>query len=139
MKIADAKGTIQFFLKRKHPEDAFKLIEAIDLGDIVGASGKVYRTQRGELSIMVNVLEVLCKSILPLPEKFHGLQDIEIRQRQRYLDLIMNPEVREVFIKRTKIIQAWKEFLNNKGFLDVEIPVLQPTYGEQVVALHHGF
>ncbi|HPM85761.1 MAG TPA: lysine--tRNA ligase [archaeon] len=130
LKVADAKGTIQFFLKKGDtPDSVFKLLEAIDLGDIVGTNGKVYRTQRGELSIMVNKLEVLCKSILPLPEKFHGLQDIEIRQRQRYLDLIMNPEVREVFVKRTKIIQAWKEFLNNKGFLDVEIPVLQPTYG----------
>ncbi|MDD4128806.1 MAG: OB-fold nucleic acid binding domain-containing protein, partial [Candidatus ainarchaeum sp.] len=120
LKVADAKGTIQFFLKKGDtPDSVFKLLEAIDLGDIVGTKGKVYRTQRGELSIMVNKLEVLCKSILPLPEKFHGLQDIEIRQRQRYLDLIMNPEVREVFVKRTKIIQAWKEFLNNKGFLDV--------------------
>ena len=130
LKVADTKGTIQFFLKKGDtPDSAFTLLDSIDLGDIVGTKGKVYRTQRGELSIMVNSLEVLCKSILPLPEKFHGLQDIEIRQRQRYLDLIMNPEVKEVFIKRTKIIQAWKEFLNTKGFLDVEIPVLQQNYG----------
>ncbi len=130
LKVADTKGTIQFFMKKGDtPENAFKLLESIDLGDIVGCKGKVYRTQRGELSLMVNNLEMLCKSILPLPEKFHGLQDIEIRQRQRYLDLIMNPEVKEVFIKRTKIISAWKEFLNEKGFLDVEIPVLQQNYG----------
>ena len=130
LKVADTKGTIQFFLKKGDtPDESFKLLDSIDLGDIVGTKGKVYRTQRGELSIMVNSLEVLCKSILPLPEKFHGLQDIEIRQRQRYLDLIMNPEIKEVFIKRTKIIQAWKEFLNDKGFLDVEIPVLQSNYG----------
>jgi lysyl-tRNA synthetase class 2 len=101
----------------------------LDLGDIVGTKGKIYRTQRGELSILVNSLEVLCKSVLPLPEKFHGLQDIEIRQRKRYLDLIMNPETRDVFVKRSRIISAWKEFLDSKGFLEVEIPVLQPNYG----------
>lgn len=130
IKAADVKGTIQFFMKKgETPESVFDLLGVIDLGDIVGVKGKVYRTQRGELSILVNSLEVLCKSILPLPEKFHGLQDIEIRQRKRYLDLIMNPEVREVFVKRSKIISAWREFLDSKGFLEVEIPVLQPNYG----------
>jgi lysyl-tRNA synthetase, class II len=130
LKIRDSVGDIQFFLRKgETPEQPFSLMDVIDLGDIVGAKGKVYRTQRGELSVMVDSLEILCKSILPLPEKFHGLQDIEIRQRKRYLDLIMNTEVREVFIKRSKIISAWREFLDNKGFLEVEIPTLQPTYG----------
>jgi lysyl-tRNA synthetase class 2 len=130
LKVADSKGTMQFFMKKGDtPDEVFNLLEMIDLGDIVGSKGKAYRTQRGELSILVNSLEILCKSILPLPEKFHGLQDIEIRQRQRYLDLIMNPEVREVFVKRSKIISAWREFLDSKGFLEVEIPVLQPNYG----------
>ncbi|MFA6419164.1 MAG: OB-fold nucleic acid binding domain-containing protein, partial [archaeon] len=107
LKVADAKGMIQFFMRKGDtPQESFDLMEFIDLGDIVGAKGKVYRTQRGELSVFINSLEILCKSILPLPEKFHGLQDIEIRQRKRYLDLVMNPEVREVFVKRSKIISA---------------------------------
>lgn len=130
LKVADSKGTIQFFMKKGiTPEEVFKLLEMVDLGDFVGSKGKVYRTQRGELSILVDSLEVLSKSILPLPEKFHGLQDIEIRQRKRYLDLVMNPDVRETFIKRSKIISAWREFMDLKGFLEVETPVLQPTYG----------
>ncbi|MFA6269216.1 MAG: lysine--tRNA ligase [archaeon] len=130
LKVADAKGMIQFFMRKGDtPQESFDLMEFIDLGDIVGAKGKVYRTQRGELSVFINSLEILCKSILPLPEKFHGLQDIEIRQRKRYLDLVMNPEVREVFVKRSKIISAWREFLDSKGFLEVEIPVLQANYG----------
>jgi len=130
LKVADSKGMIQFFLRKgETPQSAFDLLELVDLGDIVGTKGKVYRTQRGELSIMVNSLEVLCKSVLPLPEKFHGLQDIELRQRKRYLDLIMNPEVKEVFVKRAKIISAWREFLDKEGFLEVEIPTLQPSYG----------
>ncbi|MFA6399602.1 MAG: amino acid--tRNA ligase-related protein, partial [archaeon] len=130
LKVADAKGMIQFFLKKGDtPDEVFTLLDMIDLGDIVGTKGKVYRTQRGELSILVDSLEVLCKSILPLPEKFHGLQDIEIRQRKRYLDLIMNPETRDIFVKRSKIISAWREYLDSKGFLEVEIPTLQPNYG----------
>jgi len=130
IKMADSKGMFQlFFRKEISSPAAFELLDLIDLGDFVGAKGKIYRTQRGELSILVDSLEMLSKSILPLPEKFHGLQDIEIRQRKRYLDLIMNPEVREKFVKRTMIVKAWKEFLDSKGFLDVDIPVLQPTYG----------
>jgi lysyl-tRNA synthetase class 2 len=130
LKISDSAGMIQFFLRKgETPESVFKLLEAIDIGDIVGGEGKAYRTQRGELSIMVEKLTVLCKSILPLPEKFHGLQDIELRHRKRYLDLMMNPDVKEVFIKRSKIISAWREYLDTHGFLEVEIPTLQPTYG----------
>ncbi|MFA5931367.1 MAG: lysine--tRNA ligase [archaeon] len=129
-KVADDFGTIQFFMRKgETPQEVFDLMEFVDLGDIVGGKGSVYRTQRGELSILVDSLEMLCKSVLPLPEKFHGLQDIEIRQRQRYLDLIMNPEVKETFIKRSKIISAWREFLDSKGFLEVEIPTLQQNYG----------
>ncbi|MEK6958587.1 MAG: lysine--tRNA ligase [archaeon] len=130
LKVSDSSGNIQYFLKKgETPQAAFDLLDMCDSGDIVGVKGKVYRTQKGELSIMVNSLEMLSKSILPLPEKFHGLQDIDIRQRKRYLDLIMNPEVKERFEKRSKIITAWREFLDSKGFLEVEIPVLQPIYG----------
>ncbi|MDD4251076.1 MAG: OB-fold nucleic acid binding domain-containing protein, partial [Candidatus ainarchaeum sp.] len=130
MKIRDSTGDIQFFIKKgETPEKVFELLELIDVGDIVGAKGPIYKTQKGQLSILVNEIEMLSKSINILPEKYHGLQDIELRQRQRYLDLIMNPEVREIFRLRSKIISVWREFLDLKGFLEVEIPVLQPTYG----------
>jgi lysyl-tRNA synthetase, class II len=130
MKIRDATDEIQFFIKKdESPENVFELLELVDVGDIVGAKGPVYKTQKGQLSVLVNDLFVLSKSIAILPEKYHGLQDVELRQRQRYLDLIMNPDVKEIFRMRTKIISAWREFLDSKGFLEVEIPVLQPTYG----------
>lgn len=130
VKARDSTGDIQFFLRKgETPNEVFDLLNFVDLGDIIGVKGRAYRTQRGELSVMVSHLEMLCKSILPLPEKFHGLQDIEIRQRQRYIDLIMNPEVRVTFAKRSKIISAWREYLDSKGFLEVEIPVLQQNYG----------
>jgi len=129
-KVADSKGNLQFFMKKDlTPNSVFDLVDLIDVGDFVGGIGKVYRTQRGELSILVSSLEVLCKSILPLPEKFHGLQDIEIRQRKRYLDLIMNPEVRDTFVKRSKIVSAWREYMDKEGFLEVDTPTLQPNYG----------
>jgi lysyl-tRNA synthetase, class II len=130
MKVRDATDEIQFFLRKGDTkQEALDLLSLVDVGDFVGVKGVVYKTLKGQLSILVDDLEVLSKSILPLPEKFHGLQDIEIRQRKRYLDLIMNPQVKETFILRTKIISAWREFLDSKGFLEVEIPVLQPTYG----------
>ncbi len=130
LKIRDSTDEIQFFIRKgETPEKVFELLELVDVGDFVGAKGPIYKTQKGQLSVLVEALEILSKSVLPLPEKFHGLQDIEIRQRKRYLDLIMNPEVKEVFVKRTQIIKAWKEFLDSKGFLEVEIPVLQPNYG----------
>ena len=130
MKIRDATGDIQFFLRKGDTKkDAMDLLELIDTGDIVGATGPIYKTQKGQLSILVDKLEILTKSVLPLPEKYHGLQDIEIRQRKRYLDLIMNPEVRENFTKRSQIVSAVREFLDKNNFLEVEIPVLQPTFG----------
>jgi lysyl-tRNA synthetase, class II len=129
-KVRDSSGDIQFFMRKGDtPKEVFDSLEMIDSGDFVGAKGLVYRTQKGQLSVMVKSLELLSKSILPMPEKFHGLQDIEIRHRKRYLDLMVNPEVRNVFEKRSKIISAWREFLDSKGFLEVEIPVLQPNYG----------
>ncbi|MDD3083500.1 MAG: lysine--tRNA ligase [Candidatus ainarchaeum sp.] len=130
LKVRDSTGEIQFFIRKDDAKKSvFDLLELIDVGDFVGAKGCVYKTQRGQLSVLVDDLEILSKSILPLPEKFHGLQDIELRQRKRYLDLIMNPEVKEIFVKRAQIIKYWKEFLESKGFLEVDIPVLQPNYG----------
>ncbi len=101
----------------------------IDVGDIIGCEGTVIKTLRGEITVLVKKLELLTKAVLPLPEKWHGLQDKEERYRKRYVDLIMNPEVKEVFLKRSKIIEAMREFLKSHGFIEVETPILQPIYG----------
>lgn len=110
-------------------EEKYELFKKLDPGDIIGFEGYVFRTHTGELTVFVEDFMLLSKAIRPLPEKWHGLQDKETRYRQRYVDLIVNPEVKEVFIKRTKIIQAIRDFLNQRGFLEVETPVLQPIYG----------
>ncbi len=135
--IQDDTGKIQGYIKRdivgKENYDVFKLL---DIGDIVGVKGKIFTTKTGEISIEVTELTVLAKSILPLPgskekegETFHAFADKEQRYRQRHLDLVVNPEVREVFRKRAKIISAARSFLDQHGFLEVETPVLQPLYG----------
>ncbi|MEK6889589.1 MAG: lysine--tRNA ligase [Nanoarchaeota archaeon] len=129
--LQDYSGKIQLVLQE--PDTSDKKIEFfkkyIDSGDFVGVKGDIFRTKRGELSILVKDLELLSKSIQPLPEKWHGLQDKEERYRKRYLDLIMNPEVKNTFEKRTKILNAIREFLNSKGFMEVDTPILQPIYG----------
>jgi len=129
-KLQDLKGDIQIvFQKGETPEDVFKFFKKVDTGDIVGIEGKVFRTQRGELSVMAQKLVILTKAILPLPEKWHGLKDKEERYRKRYLDLIMNPEIKEVFEKRTLIVDEIRNFLKEEGFLEVETPILQTIYG----------
>lgn len=129
--LLDETGKIQLQLQEgetgKKQIDYFK--KFIDTGDFVGVKGKIIRTKRGELSVLVDKVELLAKSILPLPEKWHGLQDKEERYRKRYLDLIMNPEVKEIFVKRSKIIEVLRNFLINKGFLEVDTPVLQSIPG----------
>lgn len=129
--LRDGNGKIQIQLQDE--KTSKKVIEFfkkfVDTGDFVGVEGKIGKTKRGELTILADKIEILTKSIMPLPEKWHGLQDKEERYRKRYLDLIMNPEVKEVFIKRTKIIDAIKEFLNARGYLEVDTPTLQPIYG----------
>jgi len=132
--IQDFSGTIQIVLQDgKTKKQIFDLLNNfIDTGDIIGVKGKVFRTKRGELSVLVDEkgsLEILTKSIKPLPEKFHGLQDKEERYRKRYLDLIMNPEVKKVFEKREKILESIREFLKLKEFNEVETPYLQTVYG----------
>jgi lysyl-tRNA synthetase class 2 len=129
--LRDGSGKIQIQLQdEKTPDKQIKFFkDFVDNGDFVGVEGKITKTQRGELTILVDKVELLSKSIFPLPEKWHGLVDKEERYRRRYLDLVMNPEVKEVFIKRTKIIQSIKEFLNARGYLEVDTPVLQPIYG----------
>lgn len=129
--LQDAGGKIQ--IQIQEGETAKKEIELckkyIDSGDFIGVEGIVTRTKRGELTVLAKKIELLAKSIKNLPEKWHGLQDKEERYRKRYLDLIMSPEVKEIFIKRSRIIDAIREFLNSKKFLEVETPVLQPIYG----------
>ena len=131
VEVEDFSGKIQIQLQKSETPDKvmsfFK--KYIDAGDFIGVDGKIIRTNRGELSVLVDKLELLSKSLLPLPEKWHGLQDKEERYRKRYLDLIMNPEIKEVFVKRQETINAIREFLVKKGYLEVDTPVLQPIYG----------
>jgi lysyl-tRNA synthetase class 2 len=110
-------------------EKVYELYRLLDLGDMIGVSGTMFRTRTGELTILLEQLELLAKSFLPLPEKWHGLQDVEIRYRQRYLDLIANPEVRAIFVKRSQIISEIRNFLEARGYLEVETPMMQPVAG----------
>ncbi|MBS3145317.1 lysine--tRNA ligase [Candidatus Woesearchaeota archaeon] len=128
--LQDQKGKIQIFVANDNIDkiDA-ELFKNLDVGDIIGIEGNVFRTKAGEITINTKKLTLLTKSLRPLPEKWHGLKDVEIRYRKRYLDLISNQEVKEIFIKRTKIIDSIRDFLNKKGFLEVETPILQPIYG----------
>jgi lysyl-tRNA synthetase class 2 len=128
--IQDQSGNIQCYLRRDELSDRDKVAyDLMDLGDIIGVEGFVFKTQKGELSLHCTKFEMLCKTLEPLPEKFHGIQDIEIKYRHRHLDLITDVESRLVFEKRSKIISEIRQFLNKRGFLEVETPVLQPIYG----------
>ncbi|MDD5194011.1 MAG: lysine--tRNA ligase, partial [Candidatus Nanoarchaeia archaeon] len=127
----DSKGKIQIiFQKDETPKDSFEFFKKnIDIGDILGCEGTILKSKTGEVSVLVKKLEILSKSILPLPEKWHGLSDKEERYRKRYLDLIMNPEVKQVFEKRSLILDSIREFLKQKEFVEVETPYLQSVYG----------
>ncbi len=128
--IQDQSGKIQIYLRREElAELEAKAFKLIDIGDIVGVEGFIFKTRKGELSIHAKKFTVLCKTLEPLPEKFHGLADVEIKYRHRHLDLIMDAESRKVFETRSKIIKAVRNFLDNRGFLEVETPILQPLYG----------
>lgn len=128
--LQDSSGKIQLLLRLDNlGEDEYHAFSEIDIGDIVGASGEVVRSKRGELSIAVNSFELLSKAIRPLPEKWHGLKDTEHRFRQRYLDLLMNEEARQVLNTRSGIIKELRRFLDDKGFIEVETPMLQPLPG----------
>ena len=128
--IQDQSGNVQCYLKLEElPAADVQAFEHLDIGDIVGVSGFLFRTKKGEISLHCKGFTMLCKSLEPLPEKYHGIADIEIKYRFRHLDLITDPESRNVFITRSKIIAEVRSFLNNRGFLEVETPVLQPIYG----------
>jgi lysyl-tRNA synthetase, class II len=130
MDISDGEHRIQVYARKDNvgPEN-FELFRLFDLGDIVGVEGPVFRTRTGELTVSATKVHHLSKNLLPLPEKWHGLTDVEMRFRQRYVDLIVNPDVREVFVKRGKIIREIRNFLDARGYLEVETPVLQTVAG----------
>ena len=128
--LQDGKGRIQLYVRIDElGEEAFAKFKKIDIGDIVGVEGEVFKTKRGEISVKAHKVTLLSKSLIPLPEKFHGLKDTETRFRQRYVDLITNPKVRDIFRKRSKIIRTFRAFLEERGFVEVETPMLHPVAG----------
>src|SRR6056297_305131 len=128
--IQDMSGKMQLYIKVNIiGEDRYELFTELDIGDIVGIEGEVFKTNRGQISVKVKEFTLLTKSLRPLPEKFHGLKDKEMRYRQRYLDLIMNPEVKDTFVVRSKIIRSFRDILDEKDFLEVETPMMHPIPG----------
>ena len=128
--LMDKTGKVQLYIKQNNVgEEGYEFFQDLDLGDIIGITGTVFKTRRGEVSINVSSFELLTKALRPLPEKFHGLKDKDIRYRQRYLDLIVNPDVKETFVIRSKIIREMRKFLEEKGFLEVETPMMHPIAG----------
>ena len=128
--LMDASGKIQIYFKYDVLGEAkYAQFRLLDIGDLIGIAGRVFKTQRGEITVIVNDFDLLAKSLRPLPEKFHGLKDVDLRYRQRYLDLIVNPEVAETFRRRTKIIQSVRRTLDEAGYLEVETPVLATLAG----------
>ncbi len=128
--LKDNTGNIQFYIRDDElKSEDYEVFKLLDVGDILGIWGTLFRTKTGELTIRVTGLEILSKSLLPLPEKYHGLQDKEIRYRRRYIDLIANDEVVEVFIKRSRIVENIRRYLLSHNFVEVETPILQPIYG----------
>ena len=128
--LQDRDGRIQLYARQDEMDEAaYKKFKKFDIGDIVGVTGEVFRTQRGEMSVRARDIKLLSKSLLPLPEKFHGLQDKELRYRQRYVDLIMNPEVKRDFLIRSQFIKHVRDFMDARGFVEVETPVLNTIQG----------
>jgi lysyl-tRNA synthetase, class II len=128
--LSDGEGQLQVYAKKDQLSDRdFQLYKLLDIGDFIGVEGSLFRTRTGELTVLANELTFLAKCFLPLPEKWHGLKDIEIRYRQRYVDLVVNREVRDVFVKRSVIIRELRRFLDERGYLEVETPILHPIAG----------
>lgn len=140
--IEDFSGRIQVCMEYKTlGKKSFELVDNLNIGDFIGIKGFVFKTLRGETSIWVERLEILSKSLRPLPTEWYGLKDTETRYRQRYVDLLLNPKVKEIFIKRAKIIKTIREFLENRGFIEITTPTLQPVYGgafaRPFITYHH--
>ncbi|KMM36012.1 lysine--tRNA ligase [Guptibacillus hwajinpoensis] len=128
--VQDLTGQIQFYVRKDAVGDEqYELFDSMDIGDIIGVSGEAFKTKVGELSVKVSDLQLLSKSLRPLPDKFHGLKDVEQRYRQRYLDLIMSPESKQTFIARSRIIQSMRRYLDDQGFLEVETPMMHSIPG----------
>ncbi len=140
--LHDGEGHIQVYVSRGDVgEDVYAGFKKWDIGDIIGITGYVFRTRMGEISVHASSVKLLSKSLLPLPEKFHGLKDTDTRYRQRYLDLIVNPEVKDTFIKRSRILKEVRAYLDNKGFLEVDTPILVPMEigaAARSFATHHN-
>jgi lysyl-tRNA synthetase class 2 len=128
--VQDRSGKIQIYVKVNEVGDQqYELFDKLDIGDIIGVKGEVFRTKKGEISVSVKEFILLCKSLRPLPEKWHGLKDVELRYRQRYVDLIVNPDVRRTFEIRSRVIQSMRRYLDSRGFLEVETPIMTPLAG----------
>jgi lysyl-tRNA synthetase class 2 len=128
--VQDLSGKIQIYVRADSvPEHKYQAFDLLDIGDMIGVKGVVFKTKTGELSVKVTDLEVLTKSLLPLPDKFHGLKDVEMRYRQRYVDLIVNPDVQKTFITRSRIMQSMRRYLDDRGYLEVETPTLHAIAG----------
>ena len=128
--VQDDKGRIQIYVRVNDlGEEAYSEFKKLDIGDIIGAYGFVFRTKRGEISVHCSKVVLLAKSLLPLPEKFHGLTNTELRYRQRYVDLIVNPQVRRTFEIRSRLIREIRNFMDSRGFTEVETPVLNTISG----------
>ena len=123
--MRDRTGTLQLHLQKDVLGDSYALFKKLDVGDIIGVGGSLFRTKTRELTLRVESFRLITKSYRPLPEKFHGLTDVEARYRQRYLDLIMNDEVRDIFMARSKIVNTLRSSLTDKGFMEVETPMMQ--------------
>ncbi len=129
MTIQDEFEKLQIYFRKEDLGDSFNLLKNFDIGDFIGVEGIIFKTKTGEITVFADKFEMLCKAIRPLPEKYHGLKDTELKYRKRYLDLIVNPESSEVFRKRIRMLKAIKDFLDRKGFMEVETPILHPIYG----------
>ena len=128
--LSDRYGRLQLYIKRDAlGDEAYKGFKKLDIGDLIGIQGEVFRTQKGEISVAVSELTLLSKNLIPLPEKWHGLKDTDMRYRQRYVDLIINPEVRDVFEKRSAIVREIRRFMDGRGFMEVETPCLNTIPG----------
>ena len=128
--ISDSTGNMQIYIKRDDVgEEDYAAFKKWDIGDIIGVKGIVFRTKTGEMSVHASKIVLLSKNLIPLPEKYHGLTNTDLRYRQRYVDLIVNPEVKDTFVKRSKIISEIRNFLENRGFLEVETPYLHNQAG----------
>jgi lysyl-tRNA synthetase class 2 len=140
--ITDGETRLQLYLRADEVgEQAYRVLRLVDQGDFVGVAGRVMRTRMGELSVQAKELAFLSKALLPLPEKWHGLTDVEMRYRRRYLDLIANPEVRRAFVLRSALVAALRRFLDERGYVEVETPMMQPIAGGAVArpfVTHHN-